>query len=59
MVYVHLASGKEVLLIGDITWAMAGIELQRQKPEGVSEASARTAPQFRKRSSGFTMLGES
>ncbi len=38
MVYVHLASGKEILLIGDITWAMAGIELQRQKPEGVSKA---------------------
>jgi glyoxylase-like metal-dependent hydrolase (beta-lactamase superfamily II) len=37
MVYVHLASGKEILLIGDITWAMAGIELQRQKPEGVSK----------------------
>jgi len=38
MVYVHLASGKEILLIGDITWEMAGIELQRQKPEGVSKA---------------------
>ena len=38
MVYVHLASGKEILLIGDITWAMAGIELQRQKPEGASKA---------------------
>ena len=38
MVYVHLASGKEILLIGDITWVMAGIELQRQKPEGVSKA---------------------
>jgi len=37
MVYVRLASGKEILLIGDITWAMAGIELQRQKPEGVSK----------------------
>jgi hypothetical protein len=26
------------MLIGDITWAMAGIELQRQKPEGVRKA---------------------
>jgi glyoxylase-like metal-dependent hydrolase (beta-lactamase superfamily II) len=38
MVYVHLASGKEILLIGDITWAMAGIEQRRQKAEGVSKA---------------------
>ena len=37
MVYVHLASGKEILLIGDITWAMAGIELQRLKPEATSK----------------------
>lgn len=38
MVYVQLASGKEVLLIGDVTWAMAGIEQQRQKAEGGSKA---------------------
>jgi len=38
MVYVHLASGKEILLIGDITWAMAGIEQRRQKTEGASKA---------------------
>jgi len=37
MVYIHLASGKEILLIGDITWAMAGIELQRLKPEPISK----------------------
>lgn len=37
MVYVHLSSGKEILLIGDITWAMAGIELQRLKPEATSK----------------------
>jgi glyoxylase-like metal-dependent hydrolase (beta-lactamase superfamily II) len=37
MVYVHLASGKEILLIGDITWAMAGIEQRRLKPERVSK----------------------
>jgi glyoxylase-like metal-dependent hydrolase (beta-lactamase superfamily II) len=38
MVYIHLVSGKEVLLIGDVTWAMAGIEQQRQKAEEVSKA---------------------
>jgi glyoxylase-like metal-dependent hydrolase (beta-lactamase superfamily II) len=37
MVYVHLASGKEILLIGDIAWAMAGIEQRRQKPERISK----------------------
>jgi glyoxylase-like metal-dependent hydrolase (beta-lactamase superfamily II) len=37
MVYVRLASGKEILLIGDITWAMAGVEQRRQKPEAVSK----------------------
>lgn len=37
MVYVRLASGKEILLIGDITWAMAGIEQRRLKPERVSK----------------------
>jgi glyoxylase-like metal-dependent hydrolase (beta-lactamase superfamily II) len=38
MVYVRLASGKEILLIGDITWAMAGIDHERQKPEELSKA---------------------
>jgi glyoxylase-like metal-dependent hydrolase (beta-lactamase superfamily II) len=37
MVYVHLASDKEILLIGDVTWVMAGIELQRLKPESASK----------------------
>jgi glyoxylase-like metal-dependent hydrolase (beta-lactamase superfamily II) len=36
MVYVHLASGQEVLLIGDIAWFMAGIERRLQKPRGIS-----------------------
>lgn len=47
MVYVRLASGKEILLIGDITWAMAGIKQRRQKPEAASKeyAEDRTAIQ--------------
>jgi glyoxylase-like metal-dependent hydrolase (beta-lactamase superfamily II) len=36
MVYVRLASGQEVLLVGDIAWFMAGIERRLQKPQGVS-----------------------
>lgn len=38
MVYVHLEDGKEILLIGDITWAMAGIEKERLKTAVVSKA---------------------
>jgi hypothetical protein len=34
---VRLASGKEILLIGDIVWVMAGVEQRRQKPETVSK----------------------
>jgi glyoxylase-like metal-dependent hydrolase (beta-lactamase superfamily II) len=37
MIYVRLASGKELLLIGDITWAMAGIARRREKPEAASK----------------------
>jgi glyoxylase-like metal-dependent hydrolase (beta-lactamase superfamily II) len=36
MVYVRLASGQEVLLVGDIAWFMAGIERRLQKPQAVS-----------------------
>jgi glyoxylase-like metal-dependent hydrolase (beta-lactamase superfamily II) len=36
MVYVRLASGHEVLLVGDIAWFMAGIERRLQKPRAVS-----------------------
>ena len=36
MVYVRLASGREALFIGDITWMMAGVERRLQKPEEVS-----------------------
>jgi glyoxylase-like metal-dependent hydrolase (beta-lactamase superfamily II) len=37
MIYVRLASGKEILLIGDIVWVMAGVEQRRQKPDTVSK----------------------
>ena len=37
MVYVRLRSGKEILLIGDVTWATAGVEQRRQKPEAASK----------------------
>jgi len=36
MVYVRLASGRELLFIGDIAWMMAGVERRVQKPEAVS-----------------------
>jgi glyoxylase-like metal-dependent hydrolase (beta-lactamase superfamily II) len=36
MVYVRLASGQEVLLVGDIAWFMAGIERRLQKPRAIS-----------------------
>jgi glyoxylase-like metal-dependent hydrolase (beta-lactamase superfamily II) len=36
IVYVQLASGREVMLIGDIVWRMIGLELRRQKPDSVS-----------------------
>lgn len=36
MVYVLLASGRELLLVGDIAWFMAGIERRLQKPRTVS-----------------------
>ena len=36
MVYVTLASGQELLLVGDIAWFMAGIERRLQKPLAVS-----------------------
>jgi glyoxylase-like metal-dependent hydrolase (beta-lactamase superfamily II) len=36
MVYVKLASGRELMLAGDIAWLMAGIDMQHQKPDSVS-----------------------
>lgn len=33
MVYVQLASGKEYLITGDVSWSYAGIEQLKQKPE--------------------------
>jgi glyoxylase-like metal-dependent hydrolase (beta-lactamase superfamily II) len=37
MVFVRTAGGREVVLAGDVAWAMAGVESNRQKPEAVSE----------------------
>lgn len=37
MVYVRTAQGKEIVLAGDVAWAMAGVETTRQKPEAVSQ----------------------
>jgi len=36
MVYVKLASGKEMILVGDIAWRVLGIDTQRQKPDSTS-----------------------
>jgi hypothetical protein len=38
MVYVRLASGREVVLAGDVAWMMSGIETRRQKPDSVSRS---------------------
>jgi glyoxylase-like metal-dependent hydrolase (beta-lactamase superfamily II) len=37
MVYVHLASGQELLLAGNVAWLMLGIEKRLQKPESASK----------------------
>jgi glyoxylase-like metal-dependent hydrolase (beta-lactamase superfamily II) len=37
MVYVRTAAGREMVLAGDVAWAMAGVENDRQKPEAVSQ----------------------
>lgn len=37
MIYVRLASGKEILLVGDVVWGMAGVDQLRQKPEAASK----------------------
>lgn len=37
MVYVRTAQGRELVLAGDVAWAMAGVEGNRQKPEAVSQ----------------------
>jgi glyoxylase-like metal-dependent hydrolase (beta-lactamase superfamily II) len=36
MVYVKLASGREMILVGDIAWRVLGIDTQRQKPDSTS-----------------------
>jgi len=37
MVYVKLASGREVVLVGDVVWHTAGIETGQQKPDSTSK----------------------
>ncbi len=37
MVYVKLASGREVVLVGDVVWHRAGIEMGQQKPDSTSK----------------------
>ena len=37
MVYVKLASGREIMLVGDVVWHTAGIDLQHQKPDSTSQ----------------------
>jgi glyoxylase-like metal-dependent hydrolase (beta-lactamase superfamily II) len=36
MVYVKLASGRELILAGDVAWFALGIDTQRQKPDSAS-----------------------
>jgi glyoxylase-like metal-dependent hydrolase (beta-lactamase superfamily II) len=36
MVYVKLASGREMILAGDVAWFVLGIDTQRQKPDSTS-----------------------
>lgn len=36
MVYVQLADGREILLLGDVVWKMRNIEVQRERPRWVT-----------------------
>jgi glyoxylase-like metal-dependent hydrolase (beta-lactamase superfamily II) len=36
IVYVKLASGRELMLVGDIVWHHAGLDMQHQKPDSTS-----------------------
>jgi hypothetical protein len=42
-VHVHLASGREIMLIGDIVWRLIGLALRHQKPDSVSKMLAGSA----------------
>jgi glyoxylase-like metal-dependent hydrolase (beta-lactamase superfamily II) len=39
-VYVHLASGKEILILADLAWQHEGLETNRQRPEATSRSLA-------------------
>jgi glyoxylase-like metal-dependent hydrolase (beta-lactamase superfamily II) len=36
MVYIKLASGRELMMVGDVVWHHDGIDLQRQRPDSIS-----------------------
>jgi glyoxylase-like metal-dependent hydrolase (beta-lactamase superfamily II) len=36
-IYVQLASGREILLVGDLVWLREGLETGRQRPEAASQ----------------------
>ena len=44
MVYVKLASGKEMVFAGDIAWRLLGIDTQRQKPDSTSQRMSEDRP---------------
>jgi glyoxylase-like metal-dependent hydrolase (beta-lactamase superfamily II) len=37
VIYVKLASGREVILAGDVAWHHLGIETETQKPDSIRE----------------------
>jgi glyoxylase-like metal-dependent hydrolase (beta-lactamase superfamily II) len=40
VVYVRLASGREIILSGDVAWNQAGIETETEKPDSASQQMA-------------------
>jgi glyoxylase-like metal-dependent hydrolase (beta-lactamase superfamily II) len=37
LIYLQLASGRELLLVGDLVWLKEGLETGRQRPEATSK----------------------
>jgi glyoxylase-like metal-dependent hydrolase (beta-lactamase superfamily II) len=58
MVYVHLASDQEVLLVGDIAWMMAGIRDRRQKPAAISHQLGEDREALQQQLDWLSGLGE-
>ena len=46
VVYVKLASGREVILVGDVAWNRLGIETETQKPDSIREDRAPIAAEL-------------